>query len=60
MEFIDEELEAILDDPPLPSEYLSKRVNTVLKTVNLAEDQSLKQSVMALEMDSEFLNKHFV
>jgi hypothetical protein len=35
MEFIDEELEAIVDDPPLPSEYLSKRVDTVLKTVNL-------------------------
>ncbi len=59
MDIIDLELEA-LSDPPLPSEYLSKRVTQLLSSVNLNEDQSLKNTLDTLELDQNFIQTNLV
>jgi hypothetical protein len=59
MEDIDKELEGIRD-PPLPSEYLTKRVQSIITNVNLAQDESLRKSIRTLEVDPEFIEKSFI
>lgn len=59
MEDIDHELEGIRD-PPLPSEYLAKRVQAIISNVNLTQDESLRKSILTLEVDPEFIEKSFL
>ena len=55
---IDIELEAMMD-PPLPSDYLSKRVNQMVK-LNSEEDPSLANTLQTMKVDQEFVNQNFV
>ncbi len=50
MEDIDREL-GFLEDPPLPSEYLNKRVQSIISNVNINTDESLRYSILALDLD---------
>ena len=55
---IDIELEAMMD-PPLASDYLSKRVNQMVK-LNSEEDPSLVNTLQTMIVDQEFVNQSFV
>ncbi len=49
-----------LSDPKLPSEYLSKRVTSIISGINLETDSSLKKSYLTLNLDADFLDRNFV
>ena len=56
---IDQELNGMID-PSLPSEYLTKRVQSIISNVNLTKDESLLKSVRTLEVDIEFVERSFL
>jgi len=40
-----------MEDPKLPSEYLTKRVTSIINGIDLREDSSLKKSLLTLQLE---------
>lgn len=54
----DQELDN-MEDPKLPSEYLTKRVTSIINGIDLREDSSLKKSLLTLQLEQDFIEKNF-
>lgn len=47
-------------DPPLTSDYLTKRVTQIMTSVNLETDQSLRDSIQHLNLDEDYLHRTLI